>query len=439
MTPTIHDHPHVVDFVNDGIRRREDSELVDGDERIRKTSRKRRSSGSQIKLWASTTIPYVVGSGATLDGYDMEIENALAKFSEHTCLKFVRRTTEKDYIKFIPNQGCWSYVGYSPDKSGVQEIAIDEWSCLFEDLIQHEAMHALGFWHEHQRPDRDQYVVIHKNNIREGKEHNFDIVYDWIEAAKSEKYDVKSVMQYERSYFTNNFDLFTMEMKGGDKSELGGYELTKSDIKEINRMYCRGESPKKPTTTTKKPTTTTATTTTKKPTTTTKKPTTTTTKKSTKKPTTTTTTTTTKKPTTTTKKPTTTTTKKSTKKPRTKAKTTTTTTTTKKPTTTTTKKSTKKPRTKAKTTTTTTTTKKPTTTTTTKKSTKKPRTKVKTTTTTTTKKPRRKASKRERKKACVNTSVHCNFPPDSIFCGISFYSKGCQKTCELCSSDEKEK
>ena len=37
----------------------------------------------------------------------------------------------------------------------------------------HELMHALGFWHEHTRSDRDSYVSVVPANIMLGNE------YDW--------------------------------------------------------------------------------------------------------------------------------------------------------------------------------------------------------------------------------------------------------------------
>ena len=39
--------------------------------------------------------------------------------------------------------------------------------------MAHEIMHALGFYHEHMRPDRDDYVTINENNIKAAMIHNF--------------------------------------------------------------------------------------------------------------------------------------------------------------------------------------------------------------------------------------------------------------------------
>ena len=39
----------------------------------------------------------------------------------------------------------------------------------------HEIGHAVGYQHEQQRPDRDQFVTVHEDNIEAGKESNFTI------------------------------------------------------------------------------------------------------------------------------------------------------------------------------------------------------------------------------------------------------------------------
>jgi hypothetical protein len=40
------------------------------------------------------------------------IQWAMASFHNHTCIKFVKRTTERDFISIRNTKtGCWSYVG----------------------------------------------------------------------------------------------------------------------------------------------------------------------------------------------------------------------------------------------------------------------------------------------------------------------------------------
>lgn len=78
-----------------------------------------------------------------------------------------------EYFKsiFSFNFRCFSSVGRTGAK---QQLSLAR-GCMRSGTIIHEFLHALGFFHEQSRPDRDEYIDINYANIQGGKEHNFRI------------------------------------------------------------------------------------------------------------------------------------------------------------------------------------------------------------------------------------------------------------------------
>lgn len=52
---------------------------------------------------------------------------------------------------------------------GKQRVSLDSNGCIYKGTAIHELMHAIGFYHEHCRNDRDDYVTIHYENVQEGE------------------------------------------------------------------------------------------------------------------------------------------------------------------------------------------------------------------------------------------------------------------------------
>lgn len=96
------------------------------------------------------------------------ILGAMHDISSKTCISFVERTGENDYIRIQSAEtGCWSQVGYSGSRV---DVNLQRPGCVTKKgTVLHEILHALGFVHEHSRYDRDDNVVILWNNIKSGE------------------------------------------------------------------------------------------------------------------------------------------------------------------------------------------------------------------------------------------------------------------------------
>ncbi|OWA55044.1 putative Zinc metalloproteinase nas-14 [Hypsibius exemplaris] len=71
-----------------------------------------------------------------------------------------------------------------------------ESGCWTKSTIQHELMHALGFFHEHARADRDEYIEIVSANIERGQENNFLSWDNKTITAFGLPYDFDSILHY---------------------------------------------------------------------------------------------------------------------------------------------------------------------------------------------------------------------------------------------------
>ena len=107
-------------------------------------------------------------------------------------------------------EGCWSWIGRTRGAKEGQELSLDEDSfCLNSSTIEHEVLHALGLFHEHTRQDRDSYIKINWDNVREGAEQNFE--KDKNGDTLGTEYDIDSVMHYGKDTFAKNDNGFVLE------------------------------------------------------------------------------------------------------------------------------------------------------------------------------------------------------------------------------------
>ena len=165
------------------------------------------------RLWGKegyhAIVPYTIEPG--LASREVVLR-AIRSWEVQTMLEFRERVSELDYLHFTASRSrpelCASWIG---KQGGRQEVWLGS-ECSFAAAV-HEIGHAVGLWHEHQRPDRDRHIRILWENVAQGSFHNFDL--DLLDADPQDPYDYGSIMHYGPYLFSKNGNPTMESIPGG--------------------------------------------------------------------------------------------------------------------------------------------------------------------------------------------------------------------------------
>ncbi|CAD5220275.1 unnamed protein product [Bursaphelenchus xylophilus] len=183
------------------------------------------------QLWKNGRIPYAISSQYSAYSRSV-IASAMQEYSTHTCIQWAPRTAnDKDYVYIMPDRGCYSMVGRT---GGRQTLSLGN-GCIQKGIIIHEMMHAVGFFHEQSRTDRDSFITIMWNNIQPGMQGQFEKYSSVTIQTLGAEYDFASIMHYGPKAFSRNGMPTIVPKRKANIGQRSGFSQT--DSFKINTLY----------------------------------------------------------------------------------------------------------------------------------------------------------------------------------------------------------
>ncbi len=216
-----------------------DQPAVDAMRQRGSSMNERTFTGNPYALWPSAHVFYTIQAGFTA-AEQTAINNAITEWQNNTPLVFILRTNQANYIKFVPgalHSGLFSdVIGM---KGGAQTINL-ETGQFGAGQVMHEIGHAIGFFHEQSRGDRNIFITVNYNNC---VPHDNNTIYQfqtYYESGQSGSqigtFDFGSIMLYGSFDFSDNIHP-VMTTVGGQVFFSQRFGLSAGDIQTANYLY----------------------------------------------------------------------------------------------------------------------------------------------------------------------------------------------------------
>lgn len=187
-----------------------------------------------VTKWPNNTIVYVISDLSSQ--VRSELQKSFDEWSSKTNIQFKERTNESNYVTIsssgsnsnsgVATLGMYGSRGYI--RLGLQATAV---------VIIHEIGHTLGYIHEQNRSDRDDYLSINFDNIQDNAKDQF---YKSSSATSlTGQLDVNSIMMYGSYTFSKNGRPTITDLNGNTLPRREA-RLSSGDISGTNAAYPGG-------------------------------------------------------------------------------------------------------------------------------------------------------------------------------------------------------
>ncbi|CAP27255.2 Protein CBR-NAS-27 [Caenorhabditis briggsae] len=168
----------------------------------------------------------------------LRVLEAMRFWSEKTCVTFQENRYVYPHVRIFEGNGCWSFVG---KQQSLREQSLSlESSCTDHTfVVAHEIAHTLGFFHEHARIDRDQFISIDYSNVNPNLTFAFAKESEKQLDHQSAPYEYGSVMHYSVDQFAVNTNRPVIYARDQKYAQAMGNRMraTFQDVSRMNVLY----------------------------------------------------------------------------------------------------------------------------------------------------------------------------------------------------------